>query len=257
MPFMQSISEQILAGLAGTIIGYIGKVSYDNLIKFRKNRAFIKFLDFPKSNIVIIHSALYDDSRNSYNYPSCDMISARQIANLLEAANKKETIDFRIEPETNCMDAKGTVVSEILKCNLILLGGPKRNKITNQILTNTKIDFRYKMTLDPSSGENQIVDKMTGNHYNPKEGETTDERIDYGLIMTMRNPLNSERGVLMVAGIHGPGTIGSSKFISKRENLVTLSRKRKGGAVQEIIQTTHYTDKTDNVKDICLITFCI
>jgi hypothetical protein len=262
MEFLESISIEILVGFIGTLLGYLGKVGLDFVVKLRRNRAFLRFLNFPKGEIIIVHSALFDPSRASYNYPSCDMISARRIANLLESAGMKEGLDFKVTPEANCLESDGSVNPGMLNHNLILLGGPKRNKVTLDVLQRAA-KLRFQMGLD-NSGENQLYDDATKNylissrddpdHYHQANASSTDQSIeyDYGLIWSMNNPHHLYQRILLLAGIHGPGTIGTVTYISSSDNLATLSLKREGGVIQAVIQTK-YIANTDDIKEISLI----
>lgn len=245
MEFLQSLSEEILAGLVGTLLGFLGKTGLDFITKRRKDKAFQTFLGFPPGEILIIHSALFDPSRSSYNYPSCDMISGRRIANLLEMIGKKENRDFRIAPESSYLTAEGAVDPAVLNYNLVLLGGPKRNKVTHEVLK-MSAKLRYDMQLD-LKGENRLYDRMAKHEFKSSRDLSTsaaapiDEDLegpngyDYGLIMSMPNPLHLDRGVLLLAGLHGIGTVGAATYISDRRRLQELSRKRQGGMIQEVV----------------------
>ena len=263
MQFLTSVLKDLIVSVVGIILGGLGKIGYDRLIRHRRNRAFSNLLNFDKGEIVIIHSALYDRSREAYNYPSCDMVSARRFANLFETAGKKEGPDFTIEPESRFLTLKGEVDPKDLGRNLILLGGPKRNKVALEVLKRSARQ-RYDMDLD-DAGENRLYDSRTRNHLTStrddrNKPESTgdndnDESIgyDYGLIMSMKNPFRSDRGVLVVAGIHGPGTIGAATYISDRGNLSNLSRRRgKDGIIQEVV-CVRYIVKSDIIVEISLV----
>lgn len=251
MDFLRSLSEEILAGLIGTLLGFLGKTGLDFFTKRRKDKAFQTFLGFPPGEILIIHSALFDPSRGSYNYPSCDMISSRRIANLLEMIGKRENRDFRIAPESSYLTPEGAVDPEVLNYNLVLLGGPKRNKVTREVLK-MAAKLRYDMQLD-AKGENRLYDRRAKHEFRssrdlaPSPAQPADEDLegtngyDYGLIMSMPNPLHLDRGVLLLAGLHGIGTVGAASYISERRRLQELARKRQGGVIQEVVYVKYIT----------------
>ena len=264
MGFFRDVSKEVVTGLVGTFLGFLGKIGFDFILKNQRDRLILRLLGFPKGKVLIIHSALFDETRDSYNYPSCDMISARRIANLLESVSKKEGIDFTIIPEANYLTPQGFVNPEVLKYNLILLGGPKRNKVTGEVLENSA-KMRYEMSQD-ATGQNHIYDSITKHSLISSRDklETVDNSIeikrfddegagyDYGLIMSMPNPLHRDRGVLLVAGIHGPGTVGAATYLSSKKNLSELARTRKGGVIQEVIYVK-YDLETENVIEVSMI----
>lgn len=259
MQFFRSVSEELVAGLIGTALGFIGKFGLDWFVRRRKERITLNFFGFPKGKILIIHSALFDSSRDAYNYPSCDMISARRIANMLEEVGKKEGLDFSIAPESDFLTRQGTIDPEVLKFNLILLGGPKRNKATKIVLEKAA-KLRYMMSQD-ETGENRIYDSVTQYALIPSrdrrdhlpdavEGDESDLfAFDYGLIMSTPNPLHMDRGVLLVAGIHGPGTVGAATFLADKGHLAEMAKRRVGGVMQQVV-CAKYAVGADRVVDV-------
>lgn len=271
MAFLGDLSKDVISGLIGTLIGFVGKILIDFYIKHQKNRIIKEFFGFPvekiPGKIIIVHSALFDESRISYNYPSCDMISARKIANLLEAVGKKEGSDFVVLPEANCLTLQGSVDASIYNNNLILLGGPKRNKLVAEVLKKS-IKPRYDMYKD-TFDQNVLYDDRTRHYLVSSRDETKvivdvnessnivekshqNEGHDYGLIMSVPNPVNLEYGVLILAGIHGPGTVGAAHYISNKDNLQDLSRRRKGNIIQEVVGVD-YDLATEQVIDVSII----
>lgn len=260
MDFIQAVASEFIAGLLGTLLGILFKIGFDRVIRRRRAQTIRSFLNFPQGEIVIVHSALFDSSRHSYNYPSCDMVSSRRLSGLLESIGLKEGQDFSVAPESNFLTSKGEVNLESLRCNLILLGGPKRNKITAEILKGS-VKPRYDMHLD-ESGENVLYDSFTRNHLkasrdDPQFRSQSDDNdegygYDYGLVMTMANPLNLDHGVLIIAGIHGPGTIGASTFITDKKSVALMISKRHGGVIQEVVYAK-YACKTDRIIEVSMI----
>jgi hypothetical protein len=188
-------------------------------------------------------------------------LSKRRVANMLEMVGMKEGHDFRITPESDCLTPKGVVDPEVLKYNLVLLGGPKRNKVTHEILKRSA-KLRYDMQLD-STGENRFYDRVAKHEFRASRDDPVHSGIDdnsydgsvgcdYGLIMSMPNPLHLDRGVLLLAGIHGPGTAGAALYISDRSHLAELCRRRKGGIIQEAVCVKHSAG-ADRIIEVSLI----
>jgi hypothetical protein len=260
MQFLRSIFEDTFTGLIGAAVGFVAKVGWDFIVRRRREQIILDFFGFSKGEILIIHSALFDRSREAYNYPSCDMISARRLANLLEEVGKKEGLDFTIAPEADYLTVQGTVNPEVWRSNLILLGGPKRNKVAQTILDKAA-RLRYTMSL-AEDGENRLYDNLTRQPLvssrdrtpsTDKESDMSDGEAvygyDYGLIMSMPNLLHLERGVLLVAGIHGPGTVGAAAYLADKRHLTEMARKRKGGMAQQVI-CAKYEIGIDRVVDV-------
>lgn len=260
MDFIRSVSAELIAGLIGTLLGFLAKNGLDAIIKLRRDRVVLRFLGLSNGETVIVHSAIFDKDRDGYNYPSCDQVAARYIANLLESIGMKEGSDFSIEPEPSFLTPEGSVDTAVLSRNLILLGGPKRNRLADDIL-GASAKLRYDMRLH-TSGENELYDRRTrhflqasrdAREYQPADDKpTTAVAHDYGLIVSMPNPLHLDRGVVIIAGLHGPGTVGAAQFVSHQDHLKELNRRRKGGVIQEVVYVEHKTG-SDEILQVSLI----
>lgn len=118
--------------------------------------------------------------------------------------------------------------------NIITIGGPKVNKITEQALDDCPngYDFAGIDTVDdseqtaepigePDTDERRIIDKASNNYF-----ETTppaeDGWEDLALVARIRNPLdetNNSSDMIVVSGTYGPGTVAAAKFFNRPDLL--------------------------------------
>jgi hypothetical protein len=146
MDFFRSIGEKLLVGLVGSALGYLVRTIVDSLKKQRRSRAIIDFFGIKKQEITyIIHSSVFDKERKAYDFPSCDTRSYRLVARLLESVDMKEDENFFILPDFDSIGSDGRLKPEIAGCNMVILGSPKRNRVTSEILKRLPSTMRYRM----------------------------------------------------------------------------------------------------------------
>ncbi len=109
---------------------------------------------------------------------------------------------------------------EELKQNLILIGGPIVNKITEQINDSLPVHFEKGDTLT-------IKSTITGNTY------TGDE---LGIIVRTKNPLSPDHNVLLIAGKRHAGTKAAIVGILKHFNEVTKGNKYDESIMAKVVE---------------------
>lgn len=50
--------------------------------------------------------------------------------------------------------------------------------------------------------------------------------VDYGLIKVISNPFNEEKRIIILAGIHGAGTLGAALYVSEINKLKELFNRK-------------------------------
>jgi len=211
------VATEIGLGLATSAIGSGITLSVQHVRRSFRERAVSRaaraFFGIGRAPIRIIHSSVYDPPENAYNYPATDTRAARELVQLFESMQMREGVDFTVEP-----DRRITNTSLLREDNTVLLCGPARNGLSADLLGRT--DLRYQM--HATRGVNVLTDTQRPNvRYLPsRELPLPPTRsFDYGLIASFPHPGNSERRVVVLAGIHGTGTVGAAEYVCTPGNL--------------------------------------
>ncbi|MDG4822485.1 hypothetical protein O7635_11555 [Asanoa sp. WMMD1127] len=194
-----------------------------------------KFFGTP-ARVIIIHSAVFDEPEQAWNYPATDTKAARALATLLEAAGMHEGVDFTVVP-----DRSVAINAELWRNNLVLLCGPARNAVLDEIAPS--LSMRYTMTVG-ADGRNVLTDheRETRMLSSREGGSPNNSNYDYGLIASLPNPRQPLRRVVVLAGIHGTGTVGASGFVTDPGNLKTLNDRATDGIVSEVVRVDYGAD---------------
>ena len=93
--------------------------------------------------------------------------------------------------------------------NLILIGGPDYNKVTEVFMKDTPFEFsQYE------NEETILKDKKNGQIFKSEFREQKEEIIDYGFFLKILNPYNPKKKLIMINGIHTYGVYGTAKCFS-------------------------------------------
>lgn len=92
--------------------------------------------------------------------------------------------------------------------NLILIGGPDYNKVTDSFMKYTPFEFSQDET-----DETTLVYKQGNRIFRP-EFKLHQEIVDYGFFLKIPNPYNPDKKLIMINGIHTYGVYGSAKCFS-------------------------------------------
>ena len=95
--------------------------------------------------------------------------------------------------------------------NLILIGGPDYNKITEAFMDSSSFEF-----IEDKQGDTVLRYKKTGQNFKSRfrEQEKIEEVIDFGFFLKMQNPNNPDKKVILINGIHTYGVYGTAKCFS-------------------------------------------
>jgi hypothetical protein len=238
------LSINLLAAGIGAAVTYTAQRARKGIRQRALNRSIGEFFGPPGGKIVIVHSAIFDEAEQAYNYPATDTRAARILAGLFEDVKLQEGVDFIILPDRQ-------VGSEDLLWvnNIVLLCGPARNSCF-RVVAPTVDDMRYKMEVTPDGRGNLLMDSLRGTRIlssRQQELESiannaSNTNFDYGLIASIPNFRNIEKRVVILAGIHGTGTVGAAQFVASLENLKTLNGRRDRELVCEIVRVGYDND---------------
>jgi hypothetical protein len=106
------------------------------------------------------------------------------------------------------------VHDDLLKTNLILLGGPDSNRISRLFMDKVRSGLRFG---NPARHEIGVVDAVNHKTYNPYFVRTREDAIDHAVVITAPNPFSREHTAIFVAGSYGYGTWGGIRFLTSRE----------------------------------------
>jgi len=102
--------------------------------------------------------------------------------------------------------------------NLILIGGPVVNKVTQKI--NDKLPVRFDK-------QNNIKSTVSGNVYPSDE---------IGIIVKAKNPYNKNKSILLVAGKRHPGTRAAIIAFLKKFNEIVLGNKKNPKIYAKVVE---------------------
>ena len=66
--------------------------------------------------------------------------------------------------------------------------------------------------------------------------------FDYGLIASLPSPFNPSRRLIILAGIHGTGTVGAAQFLATGKGLQDISKRRGNTVVSKLLKTSYDGD---------------
>ncbi|HTG35113.1 MAG TPA: hypothetical protein VLB76_19525 [Thermoanaerobaculia bacterium] len=240
------IGAHVLAGTLGAGGGYCLRLLQDSRKARRVNASIKDFFGLKSAQVLIVHSAVLDASRQAYNLPSCDTRAARVIAHLLETAGRIEGKSFLILPEGDFTSRFGQLV-DAADYDLVFLCGPKRNHLVSEVLLMAP-HLRYQLSCSPETGDNVLFDRernsqlVSSRDLSSEAATTAHVAYDFGLLLSMPSPLNMDRQLVILAGIHGTGTLGAAEYLSDPDNVRSLCRRRQHGIVQEVVRAEYKAD---------------
>jgi hypothetical protein len=248
---VESTVYQVLLNLVAAAIGWMASLAFIAIkrqwIRIRRRNAFYDFFG-SSGHLLVIHSAVLDQpDPNStdvpagypaYNYPATDIKATRLLVRLFESVGLKEGNDFTIMP-----DIQVKIDDPLWDNDIVLLCGPARNHVFRELCP--VIRMRYTMEID-AHGSNVLRDTIRGGQQLFTSRELTQPKsegdFDYGLLASLPNPHNQSRRVVILAGIHGTGTVGAAQFLSIGKGLQEVSKKRCGHVVSELVKASYEGD---------------
>ena len=99
---------------------------------------------------------------------------------------------------------------ELLSENLILIGGPDANQITGDVVSRLELSLGFG---NPDNHEIGFYNRKNNEIYNPI---IKNEKVvkDYGVIISAKNPYNTQNRVLLFFGSFGFGTWAALKYVT-------------------------------------------
>jgi hypothetical protein len=248
---MNSTVYSLSLNLLAAVIGWLAAVGFAALRRLWQRRRRVRaFRDFfgTSGHLLVIHSAVLDElsadnyisgaGNSVYNYPATDIRATRFLVRLFESVGLEEGADFNISP-----DIRVKTDHTLWDNDLVLLCGPARNRVLRDLTP--AIRMRYAMEVG-QSGSNILRDMLRGGQQMLASRElpqpTDDGDFDYGLVASLPNPNNHSRQLVILAGIHGTGTVGAAQLITTGGELRKMATRRKDHVVSEVVQVLYDGD---------------
>lgn len=248
---MKSTVDQVLLDLVAAAIGWMASLAFTAIkrqwIRIQRRKAFYDVFG-TSDHLIVIHSAVLDQpDPNStdvpgdypaYNYPATDIKATRLLVRLFESVGLKEGNGFTILP-----DIRIKIDDSLWDNDIVLLCGPSRNHVFRELCP--VIRMRYTMEID-ARGSNVLRDTLRGGQQLFASRELAQREnegdFDYGLLASLPNPHNQNRRVVILAGIHGTGTVGAAQFLATGKGLQEVSKKRSSHVVSELVKASYDGD---------------
>lgn len=156
---------------------------------------------------------------------------------LFESAGLREGQDLTVYPYR---PDRGLLPVNLSETNIVLLCGPARNNAYEKITAGAQ-PMRYSRTV--GSDEKNVLKDGHRNQQLLASRESLDassgSAYDYGLVASLPSPYNSSKRLVILAGIHGTGTVGAAEFVADPANVRILNGRWDGGTISEIIRVDY------------------
>jgi hypothetical protein len=247
---LHEVANNLVAALVGAVVMYLSVQIRQKIHQHAFGRAVRLFFGTP-GKIIIIHSAILDtsDGPPSYNYPATDARAARTLVALFKSVGLREGVDFTVHPDRS---DRQLPLDKLWDFNIVLLCGPARNTIFAKVAE--LLPMRYAMTVG-SDGGNALVDRSRRQQLQSsrQRNKPTASPYDYGLVASLPNPNNPSRRLVILAGIHGTGTVGAAEFVSDLSSLRILNDRRSRETISEVVRVDYSNDDLETPTRIELV----
>lgn len=229
---MQTLTEigvSLIAAFLGFLLGAIWRLVLESM-RFRRARKYWR--PFVKQDLHVVISRFFQ----FVTFEPSGFIGVGDA----NALNEMRSYLVRIGAGQLSIAYSDAFPGERLRSNLILLGGPDANKVTELFLTR----FSPRLTFDKYRDHDvTVLDQADGKRYSPIIVDKREELLyrrgtsspdssefeltrDYAVIIGMRNPFSPERRqVLVIAGCFGFGTWAGVRFATSPKFLKRLVGK--------------------------------
>jgi hypothetical protein len=236
---LTNIIYNLVAALLGAAATYLGVRVKQTVRQQALDRTVRLFFGLP-GHVVIIHSAIADRSDGngvvSYSYPATDTRAARTLTTLFESVGLREGRDFTIRPDR---PDRALPVDKLSDLNIVLLCGPARNGVFEKVAAT--LPMRYSMTVT-NDRKNKLVDQRREQELRSSREINADPNgpaYDCALVASLPNPNNHSKRIVILAGIHGTGTVGAAEFVADLRNLRILDSRRNRNTISEVIRVDY------------------
>ncbi len=249
----------LLAGFVGVWIGLL--VAY--LRRKYKERSLQKAfcaLFGERRKYLVIHSAIFDDDESAWNYPATDTRASRRLARMFESVGLREGEDFDIAPATWVKDNDSGKYS-LAGRNLVLLCGPSRNEIFRRFMLDERM-LPYSMVVghDDKGKPFNILKDQYGTRFMSSRQSAPDpdgQEFDWAIVSSYPNPRDSSFRIVLLAGIHGTGTVGAAEQVTQLAKLKEIIGRRpkdvRGKAISRRLRVEYAKGDIETPTSVTLV----
>jgi len=204
------------------------------ILKSEYRKAFNKIWGFAAQKTKIVLSTLKGESREGFGYVSAinEVLSVSEIQSLLISSGISYIFPYPsilINP------------SDYKESNLILIGGSRKNEITEKIMQ------KRSSSVYNFDTQFRLVKTDTGKIYKSKWKDKN--FIEYALISKLPNPFNLERTVMIIAGCRDFGTLTVMHFLLNTNVMKKIADKYGSNFFDIILEIEYPIPQNTNTTD--------
>jgi hypothetical protein len=224
-PNRKEITWKMLENLLSDLIFFVIIAIITHLISvkipfYKKGFIFKKM----KGNIMIIPPEIDITKLDPYNKKSTSIPlgDALALSKIFEVLNK-----YKDKNELQPSNWEDNIKNQ----NLVFVGGPMYNIGTRYILENIegKIHYQFKRIVDKDYNTIDIKFKsfIKKKHSGYDIKIDKDLKVDYGTLIVIKNPWNSQKWIVLVAGLSPISTLGAIESLNKISYFKALKLRKK------------------------------
>lgn len=222
---MFGIFEEFLGNIIGALLGAGTIYMYQLLLQVLPTKRLWQLKDH--TNLVICTATSTKMDESEFHTPATGIGQVRALALIVTSLNRA----YKNVKIKNVLLSDDQIHSQI-ENDLILLGGPKHNRITKHLLNTDNLSIIVDQT------ENSIIWKANSDQILRFEPLIEDKTIirDFGLIIRMKNPFSSSRStVLLFSGGYTYGVIAAARYFTENMYKETIKRKETNKNIVAIV----------------------
>lgn len=204
-----AIVNELLAALVAFILGLTAKSTYDAFLRRHPARKF--WGDFIKSSDIIVSSPPDNYDETSLHTGFSDLKAAAKVAALLSHFTDQQEGIKLIE---------ANYIHGSLSKNIVLIGGPITNSITQRVMDDASIPFSFE--------NHHLINKKKHKEYKPRLDESGKVIEDYAFILKLKNLFDERYGLIILAGCYGYGTYAAAKAVTDFQILRKINNNNFG-----------------------------
>jgi hypothetical protein len=239
----------IVLGLITLVLGYCARLAQEWARGSLQRRSLGQFFGIPDTPVTIVHGAIYDEGRKAFNFAAVDQEAAKLVADLFQQFHLREGKDYEIIYEPDPRSDAGEAVAELSsadtaryerlwKRNLVLIGGPRRNAVLDSLVPHLGT-LPLQISLDRKSRKTILRHVKMEHQLTPSRDDSRKpdgDNYDYAIVASLPNPHNAQHRLVILAGVHGTGTIAAGRFVSKLDNIKLLNKQVRDGVIAEALK---------------------
>jgi hypothetical protein len=248
------IAQLVLAHFLAGGVGYSLRLIQERWRRRRAMRNIESLFGLTDKHVYVVHSAIFDQQRQAFNFPSSDTRASRVVAQLLEKTGRSEFKDFEIVSAEEFERARGSIETGP-DVDVIAICGPKRNPIVASVLRKAP-PLRYRLQVG-EDGRSVLIDQELDTIISGSANVGSDMVLkgpgtDFGIIQAMPNPFNVNRHVTILAGLRGSGTAGVAQILSDASQLAAICKRRKHDIIEGLVKAV-WIEKPEQLSSVSLV----